>query len=338
MRVLIIKTSSMGDIIHTFPALTDAGTVIPGITFDWVVEEGFADIPAWHPLVNQVIPVGLRRWRKHLLSRKTWSDLKTLRKRLQAKDYDLIIDAQGLLKSAWIAFFAKKAKRSGLDFQSARESLASFCYQQKYRVDFYQQAVLRMRSLFSQALGYEIPYQEPNFGLNKALFKQSIHQNYLVFLHGTTWKSKEWPEIYWKQLAALAAQAGYFIKVSGGSAAEIESADRIAKSHAEIEAIPRLTIPEMAALLAHAQAVVTVDTGFGHLAAALDVPTVSLFGPTSAAYNGAIGQRSRHVSADFACSPCLKRVCHYEGASIVKPACFQTIPPYRVWQAVKEIL
>src|SRR5437868_3243147 len=106
MRVLVIKTSSMGDIIHTLPALTDAANAIPHIKFDWLVEDSFADIPKWHPAVDRVIPVALRRWRKGFFSKETRAGYKELRKQLHEQQYDLVLDAQGLVKSAFLTFFA----------------------------------------------------------------------------------------------------------------------------------------------------------------------------------------------------------------------------------------
>src|SRR3990167_6070327 len=153
MRVLLIKTSSMGDIIHTLPALTDASNAIPGIQFDWVCEDVFADLCKQHPAVKEVIPIALRRWRKGILSSETRNGWTEMRKRLRHEQYDLVLDAQGLIKSAFLTLFANGA-RAGLDFSSARESFASFFYKQKHEVNFYQHAVVRMRSLFSQALGY----------------------------------------------------------------------------------------------------------------------------------------------------------------------------------------
>ena len=99
MRVLIVKTSSMGDVLHTLPALTDAQQAIPGIKFDWVVEEGFAQIPSWHAAVERVIPVAIRRWRKAWFSAPIKAERKAFREALQAKNYDAVIDAQGLVKS-----------------------------------------------------------------------------------------------------------------------------------------------------------------------------------------------------------------------------------------------
>lgn len=334
MRVLLIKTSSMGDLIHTLPALTDAGNAIPGIRFDWVVEDSFAEIPAWHPLVDRVIPVSLRRWRKNWLSAESRKGFKRLREQLQEKNYDLILDAQGLVKSAFLTRFAK-GKRAGLDFRSARESLASLFYQQKQSVNFYQHAIVRMRSLFALALGYDLPQTPPSFGIDRQQFLANAPaEDYAVFLHGTTWPSKQWPETYWQQLAKMAAEHGWRIKISGGSEEEVSRAGRIAAGNASVDLMPRLTIKQMVTLLAGARAAIAVDTGFGHLAAALDIPTVSIYGSTNAEYTGALGKKAVCLSADFPCSPCLNRRCTYREPSAVTPACYGTVPPERVWSVV----
>lgn len=342
MRVLLIKTSSMGDIIHTLPALTDAGKAFPGITFDWVVEDAFKEIPPWHSLVDQVIPVALRRWRKGIFSRDTRHGWKALRRELHTHQYDLILDAQALVKSAFLTFFTK-GLRAGPDWGSAREALASLAYQRKCKVNFYQHAIVRMRELFSQALAYPLPSTQPDFGLDLKRFQHATGaENYLVFLHGTTWVTKQWPESYWMQLAELAAQAGYGVKISGGNKAEVERAERIAnhssRTREAVEVMPYLKIGEMAALLSQAKAVVAVDTGFGHLAAALEVPTVSIYGSTNPLYTSALGKFSTHLAADFSCAPCLRRTCTYREPSPVTPACYTTIPPAWVWEAVKKRL
>lgn len=338
MRVLLIKTSSMGDLIHTFPALTDAGRMIPGITFDWVVEDSFAAIPKWHPLVRQVIPVALRRWRKGIFSKETRSELNILRAQLRNQQYDLILDAQGLVKSSFLTFFAK-GTRAGLDWKSARESLASLAYQRKYTVNFYQHAVVRMRALFSAAIGYSIPETMPDFCLSRQSFHPSkSNEKYIVFLFGTTWASKQWPENYWRRLAELAKNAGYKIKLSGNDAEEFLKAARIAKDNAAVDVLPRLDITGMAGLLANAKAAVAVDTGFGHLAAALNIPTVSIYGSTNPEYTGALGASSIHLAANFACAPCLRYECNYKQAAVVTPACYSTVTPERVWSALLETL
>ena len=99
MQILLIKTSSMGDVLHTLPALTDAANAIPNLEIDWVVEPAFADIPSWHPAVKKIIPFNLRKWRHHVLSAETWKQFFKFLKDLREKKYDLVIDAQGLIKS-----------------------------------------------------------------------------------------------------------------------------------------------------------------------------------------------------------------------------------------------
>ncbi len=237
MRVLLIKTSSMGDLIHTLPALTDAGRAIPGIRFDWMVEDGFNEIPAWHPLVDRVIPVALRRWRKGWLSTETRSGFNELRSKLRGHTYDLVLDAQGLVKSSLLAMFAN-GPRAGLDFRSARETLAALAYQKRYTVNFYQHAIVRMRSLFSLALHYDLPSSPPSFGLDRKQFNTSADQDYVVFLHGTTWPSIQWPEEYWQTLARMAAEQGLRIKIGGGNDEEVARAERIAAGNPSVDLIP----------------------------------------------------------------------------------------------------
>jgi heptosyltransferase I len=204
MRVLIVKTSSMGDVIHTLPALTDAIFACPGLIFDWVIEEDFAEIPTWHHAVDRIIPCALRRWRKKIFSRQTYTEWQAFRHELKLENYDLIIDAQGLLKSALLALFAR-GKRVGLAKRAAREKWAALFYQQPIFVDKKQHAVTRTRELFAKSLGYELPQYAPRFGLSQAQFKQDEAKNkpYLVFLHGTSWSSKEYPLPSWIALFIL---------------------------------------------------------------------------------------------------------------------------------------
>lgn len=338
MRVLLIKTSSMGDIIHTLPALTDASKAIPGIKFDWVVEESFAEIPAWHPAVEKVIPIHLRRWRRNIFSKQTRTEWQQLRAQLRDQHYDIILDAQGLVKSALLTFMAS-GLRVGLDYRSARETLAAFAYQRKCSVNFYQHAIVRMRSLFSQAFEYALPTTAPDYGLNKQQFiTSSPIDNYLVFLHATTWESKQWPERYWIELARLAAEAGYQIKTSGGNAEELARAKNLAVHCHAVEALPRQTIGQMASLLANAKGAVAVDTGFGHLAAALEIPLVSIYGSTNPEFTGAIGEKAAILAAKFPCSPCLKRKCDYKRPSEVKPACYGSVMPRKVWEQLMSMV
>ncbi|HLD84167.1 MAG TPA: lipopolysaccharide heptosyltransferase I, partial [Coxiellaceae bacterium] len=167
MRILLVKMSSMGDVIHTLPALTDALNANPNLKIDWLIEPAFADIPAWHPAVNAVIPVSLRHWRKNLLNITTWRDIKNVFKKIRSTQYDFIIDAQGLLKSALIAKIAR-GKIHGFNSNSARESLASFFYDQRYFIDKNQHAISRTRELFSKILHYPLSSVAPNYQIDHA--------------------------------------------------------------------------------------------------------------------------------------------------------------------------
>lgn len=339
MRVLIVKMSSMGDVIHTLPALTDAGCAIKDITFDWVVEENFQEIPAWHPLVKRTIPISLRRWRKNLFSKTTRDEWRLLKNSLRENTYDLIIDAQGLLKSAVISRLAK-GTRVGLDRESARESFAAYFYQKKIAVEKKQHAITRIRSLFAQALGYQIPETVPEYGLDRNQFRNTnANTNNLVFLHGTTWPTKHWPENYWKTLAKLAAAEGHNIQLAWGNEQEHERAKQIAAVCPQVEVLPKMNLSDMASVLATAQAVVSVDTGLGHLAAALDVPMISLYGPTDPELTGMLGRSQKQLRANFPCSPCLSRDCIFKNAAAYQeqPPCFTTLPPELVWNEVKKL-
>ena len=296
MRVLLVKTSSLGDVIHTLPALTDAARAIPGIQFDWVVEEGFAEIPAWHPAVSQVIPVAIRRWRKNLWQTIRNGDWRRFKARLREARYDLVIDAQGLLKSAWLTRYVS-APVAGLDRESAREPIACRFYDRLYAVPKDQHALERTRQLFAQALGYALPQGLGNYGLDRAAMADHVTQPYLLFLHGTTWASKHWPEQEWRELAQRMSELGWAIRLPWGNEAERARAERIVAGVDNAAVLPKLNLAGVAKVIAGAQACVAVDTGLGHLAAALDVPSISLYGPTLPGRVGAYGRGQIHLCA-----------------------------------------
>jgi heptosyltransferase I len=338
MKVLVIKTTSLGDIIHTLPALTDAGKKIDRIRFDWVVEEAFKEVPAWHPLVNRVISVAFRRLRKtpvrSLLSQE-WRDF---RAELQKEQYDLVVDAQGLVKSAVLTWMSRGLK-VGLNKKSLTESLARFAYQKTVDVDLQKHAVWRMRSIFAQALGYELPEDEPDYGLVKSKFEQDDWSkgDYLVFVHGTTWPSKHWPDEYWLKLAELVTKAGYYVRLPWGNDEERARVEKIAAQCAKVEIIPKMGLTGIAGVIAGAKAVVAVDTGLGHLAAALDVPAVSLYGPTKPGRTGTAGANQVHLVSNFECIACDKPSCRYAKTAKINPACFADLTPELVWDELQQL-
>lgn len=341
MRVLIVKTSSLGDVIHTLPALTDAALHIPDIEFDWVVEENFVEVASWHLRVKKIIPVAIRRWRKNFFAKTTRQEFAAFLKNLRAEKYDLVIDAQGLLKSIFLAMFAR-GPLCGLDKQSARGGFAACFYPKKFSVSLKNHAVSRMRQLFSLALGYVLPVTTPDYGIDrKIFFDVKEENNYLVFLHGTTWDTKHWPEEYWQQLARLVNQAGFLVKLPWGNEVEYERAKRIAASCEQAEILPKLDLKDIASVLAKATAIVAVDTGIGHLAAALDVPTVSLYGATDPLLTGALGRSQIHLTAKVPCSPCLNREClqsDFLQKRIDFPPCYTTLKPELVWSSLVRLI
>lgn len=329
MRVLVVKTSSLGDIVHTLPALTDAQRAIPGLKFDWVAEESFAEVPAWHPAVAEVIPIALRRWRRTPVRSVLGGELSRFKQRLREEHYACVIDAQGLTKSAWVTRQVR-APSVGLDKNSAREPLASRFYQRAVAVSWEQHAVQRVRSLFAQALGYPLPEDTGDYGIDKNNFIDIVPRNpHVLFLHGTTRADKYWPEPYWQQLCRQVGATGRRVLLPWGNDSERERAQRIAAA-AEgcAEVLPRLSLSELATVIATSSAVVAVDTGLGHLTAALAVPAISLYGPTDPTRIGTYGAHQIHLRAQD-----LPAV-----AEAVEPAIMAPLTPAVVWRSLQPLL
>ncbi|WP_196209578.1 lipopolysaccharide heptosyltransferase RfaC [Citrobacter sp. Res13-Sevr-PEB04-36] len=292
MRVLIVKTSSMGDVLHTLPALTDAQQAIPGIQFDWVVEEGFAQIPSWHSTVDRVIPVAIRRWRKAWFSAPIKAERKTFRDTVRLQQYDVIIDAQGLVKSAALVTRLARGIKHGMDWSTAREPLASLFYNRKHHIARQQHAVERTRELFAKSLGYTKPQSQGDYAIAQH-FLNDLNANagqYAVFLHATTRDDKHWPEANWRELIGLLNNAGIRIKLPWGAPHEETRAKRLAEGFSYVDVLPRMSLEEIASVLAGAKFVVSVDTGLSHLTAALDRPNITLYGPTDPGLIGGYGK------------------------------------------------
>lgn len=333
MKVLIIKTSSLGDILHTLPALTDAASAITDIHFDWVVEEGFAEIPSWHPAVDQVISVGLRRWRKNWFKALYSGEWKAFKQQLKAEKYHCIIDAQGLIKSALLTRYVS-APVHGFDKKSVREPIACHFYSHGHTIAKEQHAVERIRQLFAASLQYNVPASLGKFNLSGTHFSQiplpqivakNSQQPGLVFLHGTTRKNKHWPVDYWCDLVSIAERQGFVIYLPWGNEKEKQRAEFIAGTGSNTFVLPRLNLKNIAAVLSQAQAVVTVDSGLGHLAAALDIPCVSLYGPTCPQLIGTYGANQIHLTCNSAGADCDRKV---------DPAIFTPLTPESVWSAL----
>lgn len=276
----------MGDVIHNLPIVADIRSRYPEAELHWLVEESFADIPALHPGVNQVIPVAIRRWRKSLYRPRTWREMRALRARLAQTEYDSILDTQGLLKSGLLARLAH-GKRLGLDARSAREALAARFYDATFAVDPTAHAVVRYRALSQQAFGLA-----PNLPLDYGVRVPDLalhwlpDSRYAVLLHATSRAEKYWPAPDWIMLGHALQQRGLTAVLPWGSLAEYECAQRLAAAIPNAVVAPRLTLKEAAVMLKQAALVIGVDTGLAHLATAVGVPTIGIYCGSDPAKNG----------------------------------------------------
>lgn len=292
-RILIVKTSSMGDLVHALPLASDLAAHLPGARIDWVAEEAFAAVPRLHPAVARVIPVALRRWRKAPLAAATWRELRAARAELRRVAYDRVIDCQGLLKSACFARWAR-GPRTGYDRASAREPLAALFYGQRVAVPRALHAIERNRRLGAAAFGYA-PAEAPRFGLAlpplaAGLFaEEALAAPYAVLLTNASRPTKLWPDERWQAVADWLAAQGLASLLPWGSAAERVATQRRAQPMRSARVLPRLPLEAAAVVLRGARLAIGLDTGLSHLAAAVGVPTVGIYCDYDPALVGLVG-------------------------------------------------
>ncbi|HUO43455.1 MAG TPA: lipopolysaccharide heptosyltransferase I [Burkholderiales bacterium] len=289
-KVLLVKTSSLGDVVHMLPAVTDIQRCVPAAAVDWTVEAAFAPVARMHRGVARVIEVALREWRRGFWQQSQRSAMRAAAHELRHESYDAVIDAQGLIKSALVARLAH-GPRYGLDWHSAREPLG-LLYDKTFRVPWTLHAVERNRLLVARVLGYAVPAQF-DYGISAAprRFGWLDAGDYAVLLHATSDERKLWPEADWIALGAHFGRRGLSCVLPSGSARERERSARLARALGRATVAPALALDELAALCAGAKIVVGVDTGLTHLAAALGAPTVGIYGATDPAATGIYGAR-----------------------------------------------
>lgn len=266
----------MGDVVHALPVVADIRAHFPGATIDWLVETAFAAIPQLHPGVRRVLPMAWRKWRQSLWKAETRQAMGALRDELRREPYDVVLDLQGLLKSA---LWARQAVGPvvGFDGASARESAASWFYWRKAPVARDMHAVQRCRSLAAAHFGYPVPQTPPEFGIRGPEPVWKIREPmYAVLIPNASRREKLWPELNWVAMGRRMSELGCRPIVLWGRPEEQTLAERIAAG-CEGDVPPFLKVGEMASVLAGAQWVVGLDTGFTHLAAAFGRPTLGIY-------------------------------------------------------------
>lgn len=328
MKVLIVRLSSFGDVVHTFPALSDLADARPQIKVDWLVDASFAAFAGLHPAVSEVLPFSERgtRWPPSRWPSR-WRARNRLRRKLCECRYDLVVDLQGLLKSAALARLAA-APIAGYDGKSIREPLASRFYSRCYAVPRDLHAVERNRRLLAAALDYELGDELGAFGLIDAAdwAVTRLSGPSCLFVHSASWPSKLWPEENWRRLAEHVSARGLHVVLPWGSDAERARAERIAAGMPGCEVLPeRLDGVAMAGIVGRMQFAVGLDSGLMHLATALDVPGVWLFGPTDPGLTGPYGHDQAVVRSTGAVAPCRSRDCAHAGQRCMDKIVFASV-------------
>ena len=307
VRILVVKTSSLGDVVHTLPAVSDIATAFPAATIDWVCEEGFAGIPALHPAVDRVIPCAIRRWRKSWWTSGTRREVARFREAVHDVRYDAAIDFQGLLKSAWIMRGVGDGRgaggvrvprdesggvRHGYAWSNAREPLSTLVLDVRHRVPWGQHAIVRNRQLAAAALRYT-PAGAARYGIriDEATRASRASRPSIVVLHSTSREDKAWPEDRWGAVVARMATRGFEVVLPWGSEGERERSIRLAQGIAATVP-PKMNMAELARLFASSSIVVGVDTGLVHLAVATGAATIAIFGPTDPGLTGVVAERA----------------------------------------------
>lgn len=348
MNLLVLRLSSLGDVLHTLPAISDLAMQRPDLQVDWLVEPAFAPIVAWHPGVHQAVPFSLRALKKKPLA--TPQALFSLRRVLRASRYDLVLDAQGLYKSALLARLAG-VPVLGLDAQSAREPGASRLYQQRFSVPWSSSAIERNRQLFALALQYPLPSTPPDFvlacrrsqwqeqALDDAL-QPFVVKPYVIGFHATSavWKTKEWPEIHWKALASRLKDEDLNLLLPAADERERQRVARLQIGADNVLALPPLSLEGLAKVTSRAQAFVGMDTGLSYLATALGLRGVTLYGSTMVEQPLIMQSRQISLQSPQSCAPCGKPCCPLPEAQNGRILCQEALDPGRVWLALSSLL
>ena len=289
----------MGDLMHALPAITEAKDQIPNIIFDWVVDKNFSSVPNWHPAINKTIETNHRQWKVNPFSAQSRDEIKRVIKTINDEDYDLIIDMQNNLKSAFISFLCKKSV-IGMDAKSSREFPAHLAYKKKTSISKKLHAIERQKNLLSFSLNYESDLSKHDYGIDKTNFLKSkidLPSNYAICVQNASWPTKQWPIKYWKELITKLPQDLSLIFPSGNQM-ELQRAEEICNVSSKAIALDLLPLNEIAYLVDQASFAICSDTGLAHLSAITETPSLTLYGPTKTSLIGTYGINQNHLVAD----------------------------------------
>jgi heptosyltransferase-1 len=284
LKILLVRVSSLGDVLHNLPMVADLLRQYPGALIDWVVEESYVSLVRLNPHVRKIVPFALRRWRKSLGSAATRAEIAAFWRSLRAESYDLVFDTQGLLKTGIIMGAARLApggRKIGLgngSEGSGYEAVSRIFHTDSIKLDPRTHAVARGRLVAANALGYAID-RAPDFGLpavdNAPRPAWMPAAPYAVFFHGTARAAKQWPSANWIALGRQLAPMP--VLLAWGSPAEKIEAETIAASLPNAQVLPKLPMTDAVTLARNAALAVGVDTGLTHIAAAFLRPTVEIY-------------------------------------------------------------
>jgi heptosyltransferase-1 len=287
LNILIVRVSSLGDVVHNMPVVTDILCRYPDANIDWVVEEAYVDLVRLNGSVRNIIPFALRRWRRTFLSAGTRAEMRAFYRALRTETYDVVLDTQGLLKTGLVMGLARVAeggKRVGLANStegSGYEAASRIFHTMSVPVDRRTHAVLRGRLVAADALGYSVD-APADFGLRAPELQASASgwlpdQAYAVFFHATARAAKQWPAANWLEIGKTLAVRGMPVLLAWGSESEKQSAQQLAAHMPNARILPKLSMMEAVTLAQRAALAIGVDTGLTHIAAAYNRPTLELY-------------------------------------------------------------
>jgi len=284
MKICIVKLSAMGDIIHAMVVLQFIKKQIPSCQIDWIVEEGFKGVLENNPNIDNILPVNLKSIKKRKLN--LFSQIKLLNTYAQNR-YDIVIDAQGLIKSAIAAKIVGGrivgSKIVGFDVNSIREGIAANFYDEKVSIAYDQNTIDRNIKVLTESLGIKI--SKVNilekekflfFDKNKLLFLPK-NKNYNIFVIGSTWESRNYPK---EKFVEIAETLEVFTYITWGNDVEYQKALWMEKQSQYLKVLPKVDLNTLKFIISNAKLLIGNDTGPTHMAWALNVPSITIFGPT----------------------------------------------------------